>query len=99
MRMDKVSVVGLGKLGLCLAACMAERGFYTIGVDVEEGTVKQVNKGVAPFYEPGLDRILEKHGGKNLIASIDHKEAIENTDITFILVRMGGSQIGMLNRL
>lgn len=83
---SSISVVGLGKLGLCLAGCLAEKGFQVIGVDIEEQVVNHVNQGKAPWFEPGLDELLLKHGGKTLKATLDHSEAIDNTDITFILV-------------
>jgi UDPglucose 6-dehydrogenase len=84
--MERISVVGLGKLGLCLAACYAERGFETLGVDIEERVVRYVNEGRAPWFEPQLDDLLSKHGGKRLRATTQHKEAIEETDITIVLV-------------
>jgi UDPglucose 6-dehydrogenase len=83
---ERLSVVGLGKLGLCLAAIFAEKGFETIGVDIEEKIVQMVNQGKAPWFEPGLEELLIKHGGKRLRATLYHKEAIEQTDITFVLV-------------
>ncbi len=83
---NSISVVGLGKLGLCLACCLAEKGFKVIGVDIEESVVKKVNQGIAPWFEPKLDELLARHGGKTLIATTNHKEAIEKTDVTFILV-------------
>jgi UDPglucose 6-dehydrogenase len=83
---SSISVVGLGKLGLCLAGCLADKGFQVIGVDIEEQVVNHVNQGKAPWFEPGLDELLLKHGGKTLKATLDHSEAINNTDITFILV-------------
>jgi UDPglucose 6-dehydrogenase len=83
---ERLSVVGLGKLGLCLAACFAEKGFETLGVDIEEQVVQKVNQGVAPWFEPGLDELLARHGGKMLRATVHHREAIEQTDITFVLV-------------
>jgi UDPglucose 6-dehydrogenase len=83
---ERISIVGLGKLGLCLAACYAERGFETIGVDIEERIVNSINEGTAPWFEPGLSELLNKHGGKRLRATLNHSEAIEKTDITFILV-------------
>ncbi len=83
---ERVSVVGLGKLGLCLASCLAEKGFNTLGVDIESRVVDAVNSGSAPFFKPGLGDLIAKHGGKRLRATTSHKEAIENTDITFILV-------------
>ena len=83
---ERISLVGMGKLGLCLASCFAEKGFLTIGVDTEEGVVDHVNRGLAPWHEPGLDEMLARHGGKTLRATRHHSEAIEQTDITFILV-------------
>jgi UDPglucose 6-dehydrogenase len=83
---ENISVVGLGKLGLCLAACFAKRGFPTIGVDVEERVVDHVNRGQAPWFEPGLGELLSQLGGKTLRATRHHKDAIEQTDVTFVLV-------------
>jgi UDPglucose 6-dehydrogenase len=82
----RISIIGLGKLGLCLAACYAERGFKTIGIDIEEKIVVDINKGNAPWFEPGLHELLKKHGGNNLTATLNHDEAIKQTDITIILV-------------
>lgn len=83
---ERISVVGLGKLGLCLAACFAERGFETIGVDIEQNVVNCVNAGCAPWYEPGLAELLAKHSGSRLTATTNHREAIEQTDISVVLV-------------
>ncbi len=83
---EKLSLVGLGKLGLCLASCLAEKGFDVLGIDIEEDVVKSVNAGKAPWFEPGLADLLAKHGGKTLRATTQHREAIEQTDITFVLV-------------
>jgi len=83
---ERLSLIGLGKLGLCLAACFAEKGFETIGVDIEERVVNLVNQGKAPWFEPRLDDFIARHGGKTLRATLHHREAIEQTDITFVLV-------------
>lgn len=83
---QNLSLVGLGKLGLCFASCLAERGFEVIGVDLEKSVVDRVNSGKAPWFEPGLDDLLAKHGGKRLRATVSHKEAIEQTDTTIVLV-------------
>lgn len=82
----KISVVGLGKLGLPLAACFAEKGFETIGIDINEGTVNSINKGVSPLVELGLSELISRLGGNMLKATLSHREAIEQTDITFVLV-------------
>jgi len=86
INVDKVSVVGLGKLGLPLAACFAERGFETIGVDIDRTVVDSVNDGVASIVEPRLQDMISRLGGESLKATHSHAEAIEKTDITFVLV-------------
>ncbi len=82
---DKVSVVGLGKLGLGLALCLADSGFETLGVDVNENVVKGINAGETPIIEPQYQELIKKLGNQ-FRATLSHAEAIEKTDITFILV-------------
>jgi len=83
--MQRVSVVGLGKLGLPLAALLAKSGFETIGVDLDEGVVAAVNRGESPHDEPGLAELLREVGGESLRATRDHREAIAGSDTTFVL--------------
>ena len=78
--------MGLGKLGLSLAGCLAERGFDTLGIDIEERVVNLVNQGRAPWFEPGLDDLLARNAGKRLRATTEHARAIEETDVTIVLV-------------
>ncbi len=80
----RLSVIGLGKLGLCSAACFALKGFEVIGVDVNKDIVDAVNKGLAPFYEPGLQEAITAVKGK-LRGSQDYKETIAKSDVTFII--------------
>lgn len=82
---NKISIVGLGKLGLPLAVCFIERGFKIIGVDVNERVVNLVNKGKTPFFEPKLQELLSKVKNK-LKVTQNHQEVINQTDITFIIV-------------
>ncbi len=49
---ERVSVVGLGKLGLGLALCLADSGIETLGVDVNETVVNSINDGKTPVIEP-----------------------------------------------
>ena len=45
----KISVVGLGKLGLPFVACLAEAGFKVIGIDINEKNINLLNKGISPI--------------------------------------------------
>lgn len=49
MRISKISVIGLGKLGLPLAVCLASKGFHVIGVDSNQQKVQLINKGHTLF--------------------------------------------------
>ena len=53
-----ISVVGLGKLGAPLAAVLADRGHYVVGVDSSPDAVNAINEGRAPVHEPGLDALV-----------------------------------------
>ncbi|MGH9782738.1 MAG: nucleotide sugar dehydrogenase, partial [Terriglobia bacterium] len=83
--MDRISVVGLGKLGACLAACFAARGFDTLGVDMDNAKVDAVNHQRAPVAETNLEQVI-RSGGSRLRASCRLPEAVEETDITFVVV-------------
>lgn len=53
---NRVSVIGLGKLGASMAAAFASRGFEVVGVDVNERSIQLVNEGKAPVQETDLDK-------------------------------------------
>ncbi len=86
MNVEALSIVGLGKLGLPLAGVLADAGYQTLGVDLSESVVASINAGQAPFLEPGLGDLLARVGGQSLTATCDHRRAIVETDVTFILV-------------
>jgi UDPglucose 6-dehydrogenase len=55
----KISVIGCGYLGAVHAASMAELGHEVIGIDVDAEKIHALASAKAPFFEPGLDDILE----------------------------------------
>lgn len=56
---SKVSVIGLGYIGLPTAATIATRGIDVVGVDINRRAVEQINAGKAHFSEPDLDILLQ----------------------------------------
>ena len=81
----RVSVVGLGKLGACMAAAFAGRGVPVVGVDVNRRSVERVNAGQAPVPEPGLEERMAR-GNDFLRATSDCGEAVLASDISFVVV-------------
>jgi UDPglucose 6-dehydrogenase len=78
-----VSVCGLGKLGACIAATLAARGFDVVGVDIDREKVDKVNEGAAPLDEPLLSETI-RAGHSRLRASLDARDAVA-TDATFFI--------------
>jgi UDPglucose 6-dehydrogenase len=85
MHPTQVSVIGLGKLGLCIAAVLALRGFKVIGVDIDKSKIDQVNSGRSPIVEHGLEELIRQNA-KNLKATTNHYEAVKETQATFVIV-------------
>jgi UDPglucose 6-dehydrogenase len=80
---QRVSVCGLGKLGACIAATMAERGFEVIGVDVDPEKVRKINAALPPVEEPLLAETISA-GKSRLKATLDPREAA-GTDVSFFI--------------
>ena len=57
-RVETISVIGLGYVGLPTAAVFASRGFNVVGVDVNERTVGLINRGDVHIVEPDLDILV-----------------------------------------
>jgi UDPglucose 6-dehydrogenase len=80
-----VSLIGLGKLGAPMAACLAARGLNVRAVDLNSQKVNAINSGVAPVHEPGLEELIRESGSR-LQASQNIGEAVQNSDVTFVVV-------------
>jgi len=80
-----VSVIGLGKLGAPMAACIAARGIRVKGVDANPRKVESVNRKEAPVKEPGLEELI-REAGSFLEATEDTAEAVRGSQATFVVV-------------
>ena len=63
-KLQRITVCGLGKLGTCVAACLAARGFEVFGIDIDGRKVESLRKGIAPVEEPKLQEMIESSGGR-----------------------------------
>jgi nucleotide sugar dehydrogenase len=93
----RIAVIGLGKIGLPLAAQYAERGHTVIGVDVNPETVRTVNSGVPPF--PG-EAHLEEHLARlvpsgRLHATEDYAEAVPGANAVVVVVPLFVDEAGV----
>ena len=77
----KISVLGLGYIGLPTALLLANAGNKVVGVDINNKIVDKLNSGELPFEEPGLDELYNK-ARNNFTASIQ----LEYSDCYIIAV-------------
>jgi UDPglucose 6-dehydrogenase/GDP-mannose 6-dehydrogenase len=82
----RVSVVGVGYVGLVTAACLAEQGHDVVCADLDSAKVELIESGAAPIHEPDLDRLLARNVGRNLRATVDVEHAVSASDLTLLAV-------------
>ena len=84
----KISVVGLGKIGLPLAVQFASRGHEVVGADANPRTVETINSGTEPF--PGeaqlQEKLAEAVGKGRLKATTDTAAAVAESDVVVVVV-------------
>ncbi len=84
----KLVIVGTGYVGLVTGACFAEFGHSVTCIDKDEKRLEILKSGKCPFFEPGMDELLDKHINKTKLISFKSniKNNLENSDIIFITV-------------
>ena len=97
MKKPKISVVGLGFVGLSLAVVNAKKGFDTIGIDIDKEKLKTLQAGKSDFFEPKLEGYLRQGlKSKKLIITDDIKKIL-HTDMTFVTVGTPSSLEGKID--
>lgn len=81
---NNISVIGVGRLGLCSALCFERAGYNVIGVDVFPSYIENVNNKTLKSPEPLLEEYLKS--STNFKATLSLDEALEFSDVYFIVV-------------
>jgi len=79
-----LSVIGIGKLGLCFSLSLEGSGFNVLGVDINQEYVDKLNNKTFTSYEPQVNERLKK--SVNFNATTDIQKAIEYSDVLFAAV-------------
>ena len=83
----KVTVFGIGYVGLVQAAVLASVGHDVVCVDIDQAKVDSLKKGLIPIYEPGLTPLVEKtYKSGQLHFTIDAKAGVQHGEVQFIAV-------------
>lgn len=79
-----IGILGLWHLGLVYSVSLAKSGYSVLGFDQDIETIKKLNRGDLPIYEPNLTKYCKKYLHKNLYFSSNAKKVIEGKDYIFI---------------
>jgi UDPglucose 6-dehydrogenase len=83
----KVAIVGSGYVGLVTGTCFAEVGIEVTCVDIDQEKVDNLNKGIIPIFEPGLEEMVHRNMKKDrLHFTTDITEALEDCEVLFSAV-------------
>ena len=83
----KVTVFGIGYVGLVQAAVLAEVGHDVLCIDVDENKVDNLKKGIIPIYEPGLTPLVKQnYEAGRLNFTTDAEEGVKHGVMQFIAV-------------
>lgn len=93
-----VAVFGTGFVGLVAGACMADFGLNVQCVDIDEQKIAQLNQGIMPIYEQGLEELVSRNVTQNRLHFTSNLEAaIRNSLVLFIAVGTEGKPDGRAN--
>ncbi len=96
----RVSVVGLGYVGLVTSACLAEQGHDVVGIEVSAQRIEALLEGRMPFHEPGLDVMVAANRAAGRLSFTADPAAVADAEVIFVAVGThdgnGGWQTGTI---
>lgn len=80
-----ITIIGTGYVGLVTGTCFAEKGNKVVCVDINAAKVEQMQRGVIPIYEPGLEEIFIKNISEGRLSfTTELNKGIEKAEVIFL---------------
>jgi len=92
----QIAVLGLGYVGCVTAAGLASLGHQVVGIDRDTYKVENVSSGRAPFFEPGLEELVQKNVAAERLSASSSAKSIANADIALVCVGTPSEKNGNL---
>jgi UDPglucose 6-dehydrogenase len=90
-----IGVFGSGYVGLVQAVVLADVGHQVICMDVDSKRIAQLQTGVVPFFEPGLERMMQEGMNNDLLTfSDDAADTVKRCEFLFIAVGTPADEAG-----
>ena len=81
-----IAIIGTGYVGLVNGACLSDMGNTVTCIDINKEKIDNLNNGIIPIYEPGLEEIITRNiKNKNLFFTNDYS-TVSNSDVIYITV-------------
>ena len=85
--MRNITVIGVGYVGLVTGTCFADLGNRIVCLDIQEERIANLNKGILPIYEPGLEEMVARNvKAGRLSFTTSYAEGIKDAEFVFIAV-------------
>ena len=83
----KIAIVGTGYVGLVSGTCFSEMGVDVTCVDVDKKKVQNLQNGIIPIYEPGLEELVRRNmAAGRLHFTTDVREVLDDVEVVFSAV-------------
>ena len=91
----KITIIGAGYVGLVTGTCFSEFGHEVLCIDKDEQRIKELQSGIIPIYEPGLETMVKKNvEEQHLTFDTDSNKGVPWADAIFIAVGTPSSRRG-----
>ncbi|MBN1247847.1 MAG: UDP-glucose/GDP-mannose dehydrogenase family protein [Anaerolineae bacterium] len=85
--MKNIAMIGVGYVGMVSGASFADLGNKVTCVDINEQRIKNLNQGIMPIFEPGLEELVRRNVRANRLKyTTSYEEALADADFAFIAV-------------
>ena len=85
-RSARIGVIGLGYVGLPVAALFAQKGFNVVGIDIKAERVDKINQGISPIEgkEPGLAELIAEVAASGRLKAGTDYDLLKDRDVVLI---------------